>query len=370
MPPQPSPPAAKVQPVDSETNPHSMRAYLRGFPLAGFLGATAWFLILAAGVLIPSEDYRKCLGWVPEVSERRNEQEKLLESVKHTITENLKKADREPKEPGSGAGTGNDGKQPAIEPKPGTEGQNAIEDTCTNCSKPTTIDHGMCPRCRVKGRENTALGRYFVLASISYLPLNIFLLTVLAAFVGGCAINKGELQHLERLVAEYDEIDDRTAEADRDRKRYHYLSEHPVHSAMRGLVVFLVIISGLLLAGGTSLIVEGSQTEQLIQYFRLAGIFSFFGYLAGSDPTMFATMIEFGSARFRQSGTAQQTAPVTADAARTAATVAAASTVTAARITADKAEDTLEALQAAEEAKKSAEEKAKAPPESPPPAGS
>lgn len=112
-------------------------------------------------------------------------------------------------------------------------------------------------------------------------------------------MNKGELRDLEKIVKHYDKNQMEGPEVDRDRKRLNYLSESPGYSALRGIVVYLVIISGLLVAGGSPLIIESDQKEQLMQYFKLAGIFSFFGYLAGSDPTIFSAMIEFGSARLR-----------------------------------------------------------------------
>ena len=88
-------------------------------------------------------------------------------------------------------------------------------------------------------------------------------------------------------------------EVDRERKRLNYLAESPGYSALRGIVVYLVIISGLLVAGGSPLVIDTDHKEQLTQYFKLAGIFSFFGYLAGSDPTIFSAMVEFGSGRLR-----------------------------------------------------------------------
>ena len=51
------------------------------------------------------------------------------------------------------------------------------------------------------------------------------------------------------------------------------------------------------------MVIENDQKEQLMQYFKLAGIFSFFGHLAGSDPTIFSAMIEFGSGRLRSQTT-------------------------------------------------------------------
>ncbi|MES2660640.1 MAG: hypothetical protein V4689_18585 [Verrucomicrobiota bacterium] len=338
----PNPASAEGRPLNSEPPVPLFRrigSRLRNWPIIGMIAGAAWFLILAIGVLIPSEGYRKELGWVPEKSEKLDEQKDLLEKVEKLIKENVSQT----------APDLSDSPTPAADPagKALPEEINEAEVKCTQCCA-SAIKKGELCHCGDSQAPNPFSKICpFLIAAVSFLPLNICLLTILAAFIGGCAINKGELKDLGELVGEHNATGTRTAEADRDRKRYNYLCEHPGYSALRGLIVFLVIVSGLLLAGGTSIILEGSQTEQLTQYFRLAGIFSFFGYLAGSDPTLFASMIEFGSARIRQSGTTPTPAPpVPVDAAATAAAAAAAATAAAARITADNAAETVEAVNA------------------------
>lgn len=314
----------------------TIRKGLSPWPLAGLASAAVWFLILAIGVLIPATEYRKDLGWVPEKVEKTDEQKELSKKVDALIKANLARTDT------------NGGSQ---NPQSLTALDQPVATKCRDCPLITAGEELYCPACKKKRRSFTVMFWPFVVASVCYLPLNICLLTLLAAFIGGCALNKGELKDLEQLVDEYNTKGDRSIEAERIRKRLYYLNEHPGYSALRGLIVFLVIVSGLLVAGGPSFILEGSQTEQLTQYFKLAGIFSFFGYLAGSDPTLFASMIEFGSARLRQPAPSPPAAQPDIDAASAKVAASAAATAAAAQITAERATDTVEAVQEVNAAK-------------------
>jgi hypothetical protein len=225
-------------------------------PKTGVIGALLWFMILAVGVLVPAEDYRIALGWNPGKPNHSNNNPVATQQDTHTHL---------------------------------TDG----------CEKSPGSREFSCPACRSHQRQTTRPLIAFSIAAVSYLPLNICILTIAAAFVGGCAVNQGELKDLGKRVKGYENNYTEGPEIDRDRKRLNYLAESPGYSALRGIVVYLIIISGLLVAGGSPLSIESDQKEQLAQYFKLAGIFSFFGYLAGSDPTIFSAMIEFGSGRLR-----------------------------------------------------------------------
>ncbi len=229
-------------------------------PKMAIFGAILWFLVLAIGVLIPAEDYRIALGWSPIKQKKSAEAE-------------------------------------------ATATQETNPHRFDYCKKYSAKRENSCPRCKSDARQSTCSLKAFPIAAVSYLPLNICILTIAAAFVGGCSVNKGELKDLEARVKHYDLHEIEGPEIDRDRKRLNYLAESPGYSALRGIVVYLIIISGLLVAGGSPLVIENDQKEQLMQYFKLAGIFSFFGYLAGSDPTIFSAMIEFGSGRLRPQAT-------------------------------------------------------------------
>jgi hypothetical protein len=83
------------------------------------------------------------------------------------------------------------------------------------------------------------------------------------------------------------------------KRRLNYLTEHPGYSTIRGLVVYLVLISGLFIIGAAPQGGDPDHQDILTQYMKLAGLFSFFGFLAGYDPTVFTAMINFGSTRLR-----------------------------------------------------------------------
>ncbi len=140
----------------------------------------------------------------------------------------------------------------------------------------------------------------FVISMFSFMPLNIGFLCIIAAYVGGCSVNKNEIDRLERLIADL-RPDDHSQEAEHLRRKLSYLTENPLNSTIRGLVVYLILISGLFVLGGTPVSMGVNQVLDLTQYIRLAGMFSFFGYIAGNDPTVFFTLLNFVSSRFHSS---------------------------------------------------------------------
>jgi hypothetical protein len=138
----------------------------------------------------------------------------------------------------------------------------------------------------------------FLLSMFSFMPLNIGFLCIFAAFIGGCSVNKDEITRVEGMISAL-KPDDDSSYAEGLRRRLSYLTEHPAHSAIRGLVVYLILISGLFVLG-TSPVGDGdNQLVDLTQYMRLAGLFSFFGYIAGNDPTVFSSLLNLGSSRLR-----------------------------------------------------------------------
>jgi hypothetical protein len=64
-------------------------------------------------------------------------------------------------------------------------------------------------------------------------------------------------------------------------------------------VVYLILISGLQIIGSAPVWEGLPDKELLANYIKQAGLFSFLGYLAGYDPTVFTSMINFGSSRLR-----------------------------------------------------------------------
>jgi hypothetical protein len=57
----------------------------------------------------------------------------------------------------------------------------------------------------------------------------------------------------------------------------------------------LIIISGLFIIGAPLTGEDDNQGVSLAQQIKMAGLFSFFGYLSGYDPTVFSSVIGFGA---------------------------------------------------------------------------
>ena len=139
----------------------------------------------------------------------------------------------------------------------------------------------------------------FFIALFTFMPINVGLLCILAAFIGGCSVNKEEIWQIESKIRILGRTST-TPEALELGRRLGYLTEHPGYSTVRGLVVYLVLVSGLLIAGSVPFQEEGDQVSALTQYLKLAGLFSFFGYLAGSDPTVFTSLLNIGRGKIPQ----------------------------------------------------------------------
>lgn len=142
---------------------------------------------------------------------------------------------------------------------------------------------------RPKREAKVSQWESYFLATLTFMPVNVALLTVLAAFLGGCS---GSPQFVRDIWDRLIRGKGSSASEEEMRSRYNYLNEHPAFSAFRGLIVYLVIASGLFVfAGSESFTSEPDQTDSLTRYIRYAGIFSVFGYLAGHDPTVFTSLL-------------------------------------------------------------------------------
>lgn len=259
-------PAAALPKLESDDWPPDRRL------VWGLFAVLLWLLLFAVGTLIDSEASRVNLGWKPPsqpqtvVSIPPDEVLKLAEQLNRledAVTKLAQPKDAVPP-------TGKD-KTPA-EAAP---------------AKPTA------PQPAPRG----GIGDFLV-AMFSFIPLNIGFLCILAAFIGGCSVNKEEIWQLKFDLKALQPGDDPSKSASL-RRRLNYLTEHPGYSAIRGMVVYLILTSGLFIVGGDPLGDAGSQAEALTNYMRLAGLFSFFGYLAGYDPTVFTSLLNLGSSRLR-----------------------------------------------------------------------
>ncbi len=245
----------------------------------GVVGVFAWLLLFSVGVLIPAETSRKNLGWKPE-SEVQAATQKLDERVAE-----LEKNAKAPK-PENAAGSPPKGNaDPKTPPAP-----------------PNTDKKLLQKKVPQKTEDKAQPNKFwsFIVATCTFAPLNIGFLCILAAFIGGCAVNKNEIGRIQQEIIDIENNPSTppippSPDLIRLRHKLDYLTEHPGYSTIRGLVVYLIIISGLFIIGAPLTGVDGNQVVSLGQYMKLAGLFSFFGYLSGYDPTVFSTVIGFGT---------------------------------------------------------------------------
>lgn len=235
--------------------------------LWGLAGVGLWLMIFAMGVLIPSESSRKNLGWNPPP-----EPQAVLARQQDSVAKLQQQVDQLEK---------------------------AVKNPGTAPATPPPATAAPAPAAAVPPPPSTFRRlRAFVIAALSFTPINIGLLCILAAFIGGCSVNKEEIWQLKADLLALAPTDE-PAKGAALRRRLNYLTEHPGYSAIRGMVVYLILISGLFVVGGDPVGDGGNQVNALTQYMRLAGLFSFFGYLAGYDPTVFTSLLSMGSSRLR-----------------------------------------------------------------------
>lgn len=125
-----------------------------------------------------------------------------------------------------------------------------------------------------------------VLAALLYTPTNVALLSMLAGLMGGCSslmYDHGDLE--EQIKSAQAEGNQQLAR--RLTLRLSYLSESPFSSMLRGFLVYLAIISGILLA-----ISNPFEVTSADQFIRLAGLFSVIAFVMGYDPTRFEDLID------------------------------------------------------------------------------
>lgn len=125
-----------------------------------------------------------------------------------------------------------------------------------------------------------------LLAALLYTPTNVAVLSMLAGFMGGCSSLMHDHGDLEEQ-AKNAQADGNPQLARRLTLRLSYLSESPFSSMLRGFLVYLAIISGILLA-----ISDPFKVTSADQFIRLAGLFSAIAFVMGYDPTRFEDLIE------------------------------------------------------------------------------
>jgi hypothetical protein len=118
-----------------------------------------------------------------------------------------------------------------------------------------------------------------------YTPTNVAMLSVLAALIGGCSSRVQTLEGLKRRIDQARATGD-TDRVERLELRRDYLHEQPMHSMLRGFVVYIASVSGMMLI--TS---EPFATPSAEQFTRLAGLLSTLSFAIGYDPTRLEDLV-------------------------------------------------------------------------------
>lgn len=264
-----TPPPTPVTPV----RPLKQQRWLWG-GVAGIL----WFVIFSAGILMDSEKDRKALGWKGESAKS----DALILQASKSLT-------------GSGSNTKGSPRNVA-EASPTQSLPSATEPPAPAIreSKAADAEARLAILSEMIRDKNEMVLRpglaNFLWAMLLFIPTNVALLTLLAAFVGGCASNEADPKPiLARLkIARRREDDDEVLKCE---QQLAYMREHPAHSMMRGLVVYLVFTSGLYIASADPFATDG-QVAQFSQYIRLAGLLSLLGFVVGYDPSRFKAWVD------------------------------------------------------------------------------
>jgi hypothetical protein len=118
----------------------------------------------------------------------------------------------------------------------------------------------------------------FMMCIATYTPTNIALLCLIAAYIGGCA-SKLIINSIESKAEQPINIADKTSS-------HLYMSESPLSSMLRGMVVYFAYIAGVCIANANLF-----DAPTLSAYVKSAGIVSLLSFIMGYDPTMFHTFI-------------------------------------------------------------------------------
>jgi|LakMenEpi03Aug12_release.lakeMendotaPanAssembly.Ray.scaffolds.fasta_scaffold585507_2 hypothetical protein len=136
--------------------------------------------------------------------------------------------------------------------------------------------------CQLK--KGFSLGN-FIVASFSYTPSNVAILSVLAGFIGGCMSKLIGADEIEKNIKKAREDKNDAALKNLLRRRC-FLTEPPLHAMFRGFLTYLAIISGIVL-----LVSDPFEITSPKEYVRIAGLISGICFLMGYDPTRFEELI-------------------------------------------------------------------------------
>ncbi len=245
--------------------------------LWGLFAGALWFLIFSAGILFDSSEYRKALGWQSEKAEKDAmlvEFSRQLAVSQEPTANGNEGSDPTPRAPNGGSSMA------------GSPRSQMLEDVIKLLSEAEEREE--CHREKNAGVRKKLSN--FALATLLFIPTNVAMLTLLAAFMGGCASNEADSSVVRaRLEAAKEKRD--IPEQWRLEQQLAYMDESPIYSMMRGLVVYLVFVSGLYVASADPFSDSGQANAQA-QYLRLSGLLSLLGFVVGYDPSRFRHWID------------------------------------------------------------------------------
>lgn len=156
---------------------------------------------------------------------------------------------------------------------------------------PPELRQGGDPKTRPSAKPIGFLtvARNILPAAILYTPTNAAILCALAGLIGGCASNVVVArEQLARVETEggggrYD-----AAQAsDLLRRRLAYMSESPFISMLRGFVVYLAFMAGILVV-----VDDPFKDPTGATYLRYVGTVSLIAFTIGYDPTRFEELVK------------------------------------------------------------------------------
>lgn len=122
-------------------------------------------------------------------------------------------------------------------------------------------------------------------AALLYTPTNAAVLAALAGLIGGCASKLAMLDQKAPRLPPPDHPD-RPAAEDRAARRRLFMSESPFTSMLRGFVVYLTFLGGVLIA-----VDDPFKNPTGGAFLRYAGTVSLIAFVMGYDPTRFEQLL-------------------------------------------------------------------------------
>lgn len=121
-------------------------------------------------------------------------------------------------------------------------------------------------------------------AALLYTPTNAAILAALAGLIGGCASKLAVDDEAPPVPPEGDP--DRQAALDLAARRALFMRESPFISMLRGFVVYLTFLGGVLIA-----VSDPFRDPSPGSYLRYAGTISLIAFVMGYDPTRFEQLL-------------------------------------------------------------------------------